>query len=99
MSTPEQHEEAIRSQQNDGGAPPARPESPPSDELRPFKMVGQLIASVHNVEGEIIGERAVAHVEIHQPNFANLPEVAEQTVAAHVETDAQLRQAASEKSG
>ena len=96
--TPEQHAEAIRSQEG-GSEALAVPEIPVQEDLRQFKVVGQVIASVHNGAGEIIGERAIAHVEIHRANFGKLPEVAKETVETYVETEAQMQQAASEKSG
>jgi hypothetical protein len=50
------------------------------DELRPFKIVGKLIGSRHDEDGEIIGEEVMGEVVVYRPQFAELEALVERAV-------------------
>jgi hypothetical protein len=56
-------------------------EATPADALRPHKIVGQLIGSRHNEEGEIVGEEVMGEVAIYRPNFGKVEQLVNEAVA------------------
>jgi hypothetical protein len=44
-------------------------------ELRPFKIVGQLIGALYDEQGEIVGEQVMGEVAIYRKSFAKVPEL------------------------
>jgi hypothetical protein len=51
-------------------------------ELRPHKIIGQLIGARYNEHNEIVGEEVMGEVAIFKPNFGKLEELVEEAVAA-----------------
>lgn len=63
----------ARKQQRKAKKPKARkPKKPSESELRPHKIVGQLIGARYNEHGEVVDERRMADVQIFRPNFKYL---------------------------
>jgi len=52
--------------------PRAKPKAP---ELRPHKIVGQLIGARFNEHGEIVGEEVMGEVAIFRPNFGRVEQL------------------------
>lgn len=42
----------------------------PDYELKPFKIIGQLIGARYDREGEIVGEEVMGELVIYRPQFA-----------------------------
>lgn len=57
-----------------------KPKVPAEAELKPHKIVGQLIGAIHNEHGEIVGEESMGEVAIFKPNFSKLPDFVEAAV-------------------
>jgi hypothetical protein len=51
-------------------------------ELRPHKIVGQLIGARYNEHNEIVGEEVMGEVAIFKPNFGKVAELVDEAVAA-----------------
>jgi hypothetical protein len=58
----------------------AEAESAAPSELKPFKIIGQLIGARYNAEGEIIGEEVMGEVAIYRSNFSKVEELVDQAV-------------------
>jgi hypothetical protein len=58
----------------------AEAEAAVSPELKPFKIVGQLIGARYNAEGEIVGEEVMGEVAIYRSNFSKVEEIIDQAV-------------------
>jgi|GEM_PF-6899305 len=50
----------------------AKPKPP---ELRPFKIVGQLVGALYDEDGEIVGEQVMGEVAIYRKSFAKVPKL------------------------
>jgi len=58
----------------------AEAEAAAQPELKPFKIVGQLIGARYNAEGEIVGEEVMGPVAIYRSNFSKLEQIVDQAV-------------------
>ena len=50
-------------------------------EVTPFKVVGQLIGSIRNAKGEIVGEKVIGEVAIYRPDFGRLEDLIAEAMA------------------
>lgn len=57
---------------------------PPEPELRPHKIVGQLVGAYFNEHGEIVGEEVIGEVAIFKAKFGRLNQEADRAVAEFV---------------
>lgn len=48
--------------------------------LELFKFVGELICTIKDEEGNVIGERSVAQVTLYSSQFENLPNIANEVM-------------------
>lgn len=59
-----------------------KPKASNEAELRPHKIVGQLVGACFNAKGEIIGEEVMGEVAIFRAQFAEVPKLIEEGLAA-----------------
>jgi hypothetical protein len=52
----------------------------PPPELRPHKIVGQLIGARFDEHGEIVGEEVMGEVVLYKPHFGKLPQMIDDAV-------------------
>jgi len=71
LGGPEEAVAAARGEAEAGAAP---------DELKPFKIIGQLIGTRHNANGEIVSEEVMGSVAIYSSNFSKVDEIIDQAV-------------------
>jgi len=57
-----------------------KPAKPAEAELRPHKIVGQLIGARFNEHGDIVGEQVMGEVAIFRPNFGKVPQLVEKAI-------------------
>ncbi len=50
----------------------ARKRKAPPPELRPFKIVGQLVGALYDEDGEIVGEQVMGEVAIYRQSFGKV---------------------------
>lgn len=60
----------------------AEAEAAASPELKPFKIVGQLIGARYNADGEIVGEEVMGEVAIYRSNFDKVEQLVHDAVEA-----------------
>jgi hypothetical protein len=49
-------------------------------ELRPHKIIGQLVGARFNEHGEIVGEEVMGEVAIFKPNFGKVEQLVEAAI-------------------
>lgn len=69
------HTDPLAGPEEAAAAARAEAEAAVSPELKPFKIVGQLIGACHNAEGEIVGEESMGPVVIYRSNFSKVEEI------------------------
>ncbi len=52
-----------------------RKTKPKPPELRPFKIVGQLVGALYDEDGEIVGEQVMGEVAIYRKSFGKVPKL------------------------
>lgn len=65
--------------------PPKEPEATPERQLRPHKIVGQLVGVILNEKGEIVGEDVMGPVTIFKAQFGEVDSLIEDAYNAAVE--------------
>ena len=55
-----------------------KPKAPP--ELKPFKIVGQLIGARYDEHGDVVGEEIMGEVAIYRSNFKRVDELVNEAV-------------------
>jgi hypothetical protein len=70
-----------------------KPKKPAEEELRPHKIIGQLIGARFNEHGEIVAEEVMGEVAIFKANFSKLPAIVDAAVAAAREEEEMVRRA------
>lgn len=58
---------------------PRVPKSPPESD-KPFKIVGQLIGSRHDKDGNIIGEWVMGEIVFYRPQFDDVRKLVDEAV-------------------
>ena len=67
----------------------AQPKPP---ELRPFKIVGQLIGALYDDEGEIVGEQVMGEVAIYRKSFGKVSALVDDAWKQSKEIDAVIEE-------
>jgi hypothetical protein len=59
---------------------PRKPKKPAEAELKPFKIVGQLVGARYNEHGDVVGEDVMGDVAIYAVNFSRVKQIVDQAV-------------------
>lgn len=60
--------------------PPRRKPMARPPELKPFKIIGQLIGARYDEHGEIVGEEVMGEVAIYRSNFGKVQQLVDRAV-------------------
>jgi hypothetical protein len=77
---PPKHADPLAGPEEAAAAARAEAEAAVVPELKPFKIVGQLIGARYNAEGEIVGEEVMGEVAIYRSNFGKVDQIVDQAV-------------------
>lgn len=75
---------------------PRKPKKPAEAELKPHKIVGQLIGARFNEHGEIVGEESMGDVAIFKPNFGKVQQMVDRAIKETKAQEAIVKEAISE---